>query len=133
MTMETPPTIALPLSAWAQAGIVCLFIVFVIVLLWMLLRFMFQHFNDIMTSLDTVVNRFQNSMEMRDNQFLNALSNRDDSFDERNAAVIVAITEISKGQVVLSSSFEAHNARMVQALEDMRKARAKRTVIPKGE
>ena len=103
------PTIAVPESTWIQIGIVVLFALLILIIIYLLLRWLLSsikslagNFNHVMTSFSELVTGFQTFISKRDEQWQSYMNqfcddNRAEvismqtAFGERNRAVIIAV------------------------------------------
>jgi uncharacterized membrane protein YvbJ len=134
--MGTAPIPTFPLTAWEQAAIVCLFVVFVLFLMWLLLRYMLSHFSKIIDSVETLVDKFLMATENRDKRFVDSLDKRDELYEIRNAPTLVEIKALQVKVDILNNTLTDHDAKTDQALADMRIARQKRSkseTVPRPE
>lgn len=122
--MNTP--LVIPASAWQQYGIVCLFVVFCLYLLWMVFKYVFNHFRNITSSMDMIIDKFLTASELRDEKFIEAIQRSDNDASLRSDISVAAMGVVATKLDSLNTSFLVHDTRMEQALADMRTAISKR-------
>jgi hypothetical protein len=134
--MGAAPIPTFPLTAWEQAAIVCLFVVFVLFLMWLLLRYMLSHFSKIIDSVQMLVDKFLTATENREVRFVDSLDKRDEMYQTRNAPTLIEIRALQVKVDILNNTLTDHDAKTDQALADMRVARQKRSkseTVPRPE
>jgi hypothetical protein len=133
--MGTAPIPTIPLTAWEQAVAVCLFILFGLFLVWLLLRYMLTHFGKIVDSIDKLVDKFLKATEFRDERFVESLDRRDTRFEGQTTLTLVELRAVQAKLDILNGTLIDHDAKTDQALADMRTAKAKRAAktVPRSD
>ena len=110
------PVSTIPLSAWAQAVAICLFIVFAGLVMW----YFFKNARESTKATRELVSTFINTLEKRDIRFFDELDKRDKAFDHRNGMLASKIDTIHDNAIVHHTEVRAAIIETSRAIREMR-------------